>query len=80
MCTRWTRPASSSTPTKQTRDLCMTLQTAVNFKEYFRCYCVGQQNVHIMQYDPSRPLFTSAMSRIRRRWTPSFWSGWNATA
>jgi hypothetical protein len=33
----------------------MTLQTAVNFKEYFRCYCVGQQKVHIMQYDPSLP-------------------------
>ena len=26
----------------QTRDLCMTLQAAVNFKEYFRCYVVGQ--------------------------------------
>ena len=39
----------------QTRDLCMTLQTAVNFKEYFRCYCVGQEKVHIMQYDPAAP-------------------------
>ena len=39
----------------QTRDLCMTLQTAVKFKEYFRCYCVGQEKVHIMQYDPSAP-------------------------
>jgi hypothetical protein len=39
----------------QTRDLCMTLQRGVNFKEYFRCYCVGQQMVHIMQYDPSLP-------------------------
>jgi glutathione synthase/RimK-type ligase-like ATP-grasp enzyme len=38
-----------------TRDLCMTLQTAVKFKEYFRCYCVGQQKVHIMQYDPGAP-------------------------
>jgi glutathione synthase/RimK-type ligase-like ATP-grasp enzyme len=36
-------------------DLCMTLQTAVNFKEYFRCYVVGQQRVHIMAYDPRRP-------------------------
>jgi hypothetical protein len=26
----------------QTRDLCMTLQAAVKFKEYFRCYVVGQ--------------------------------------
>jgi hypothetical protein len=39
----------------RTRDLCMTLQAAVNFKEYFRCYVVGQQDVHIMAYDPRRP-------------------------
>jgi hypothetical protein len=39
----------------QTRDLCMTLQAAVNFKEYFRCYVVGQEDVHIMAYDPRRP-------------------------
>ncbi len=39
----------------ETGDLCMTLQTGVNFKEYFRCYVVGQQKVHIMQYDPRLP-------------------------
>jgi len=39
----------------QSRDLCMTLQAAVKFKEYFRCYVVGQEDVHIMPYDPSRP-------------------------
>jgi hypothetical protein len=39
----------------QTRDLCMTLQAAVTFNEYFRCYVVGQQDVHIMAYDPRRP-------------------------
>lgn len=39
----------------QTRDLCMTLQRAVNFKEYFRCYVVGQEQVRIMQYDPRAP-------------------------
>ena len=38
-----------------TRDLCMTLQAAVNFNEYFRCYVVGQQDVQIMPYDPRRP-------------------------
>ncbi|HEV2576541.1 MAG TPA: hypothetical protein VGU25_04965 [Acidobacteriaceae bacterium] len=38
-----------------TRDLCMTLQAAVNFNEYFRCYVVGQKDVHIMPYDPRRP-------------------------
>ena len=40
---------------EQTRDLCMTLQAAVNFKEYFRCYVVGQSEVRIMPYDPRRP-------------------------
>ncbi|CAN5687366.1 hypothetical protein BH10ACI4_BH10ACI4_16660 [soil metagenome] len=39
----------------QTRDLCMTLQAAVNFKEYFRCYVIGQEKVHIMPYDPRQP-------------------------
>ena len=39
----------------QTRTLCMTLQAAVNFNEYFRCYVVGQQDVHIMAYDPRAP-------------------------
>ena len=34
----------------------MTLQTAVEFNEYFRCYVVGQDKVHIMQYDPSVPI------------------------
>jgi len=39
----------------QTHTLCMTLQKAVNFKEYFRCYVIGQEKVHIMPYDPRRP-------------------------
>lgn len=39
----------------QSRDLCMTLQAAVKFKEYFRCYVVGQEKVRIMAYDPRRP-------------------------
>lgn len=39
----------------KTRDLCMTLQAAVNFTEYYRCYVVGQEKVHIMPYDPKRP-------------------------
>jgi glutathione synthase/RimK-type ligase-like ATP-grasp enzyme len=39
----------------QSRDLCMILQRAVNFNEYFRCYVVGQEKVHIMPYDPRRP-------------------------
>lgn len=39
----------------QTNTLCMTLQRGVNFNEYFRCYVIGQENVHIMPYDPRRP-------------------------
>jgi hypothetical protein len=39
----------------QTRTLCMTLQAAVDFNEYFRCYVVGQDRVRIMPYDPRAP-------------------------
>jgi glutathione synthase/RimK-type ligase-like ATP-grasp enzyme len=39
----------------QTGDLCMTLQHGVEFEEYFRCYVVGQEKVHIMRYDPKAP-------------------------
>ena len=39
----------------QSRDLCMMYQKAVDFKEYFRCYVVGQKKVRIMAYDPRRP-------------------------
>jgi glutathione synthase/RimK-type ligase-like ATP-grasp enzyme len=38
-----------------TGQLCMVLQRGVNFQEYFRCYVVGQEKVHIMQYDPRQP-------------------------
>jgi len=39
----------------QTGDLCMTLQRGVEFDEYYRCYVVGQEEVHIMKYDPKAP-------------------------
>ena len=39
----------------QTGDLCMTLQKAVNFTEYFRCYVIGQEKVWVMRYDPKQP-------------------------
>jgi glutathione synthase/RimK-type ligase-like ATP-grasp enzyme len=35
--------------------LCMTLQGAVKFQEYFRCYVINRRKVHIMRYDPSQP-------------------------
>jgi glutathione synthase/RimK-type ligase-like ATP-grasp enzyme len=39
----------------KTHQLCMTLQRGVKFREYFRCYVIGQEKVHIMPYDPSAP-------------------------
>ncbi len=39
----------------QTGDLCMTLQKAVNFTDYFRCYVIGQEKVWVMRYDPRQP-------------------------
>lgn len=39
----------------QTGDLCMTLQHGVEFDDYFRCYVVGQEKVHVMRYDPKAP-------------------------
>jgi glutathione synthase/RimK-type ligase-like ATP-grasp enzyme len=39
----------------ETGDLCMTLQQAIDFQQYFRCYVVGQKQVHIMHYDPKQP-------------------------
>ena len=39
----------------QTGTLCMTLQTAVQFTDYFRCYVLGQKTVRVMGYDPKQP-------------------------
>ena len=39
----------------ETGHLCMTLQHGVEFEEYFRCYVIGQEKVHIMRYDPKAP-------------------------
>ena len=36
-------------------DLCMTLQAAVTFQEYFRSYVINQEKVHVMRYDPGQP-------------------------
>jgi hypothetical protein len=38
-----------------TGTLCMTLQAAVDFEQFVRCYCVGQEEVMIMAYDPRKP-------------------------
>jgi hypothetical protein len=38
----------------QTGTLCMTLQEGIDFDQFVRCYCVGQQEVMIMPYDPRK--------------------------
>ncbi len=48
-------PDEFFTAYNDTGDLCMTLQTSVEFTDYFRCYVVDQKKVHVMQYDPRRP-------------------------
>lgn len=39
----------------QTGDLVMMLQEEIVFEEYYRCYCLDCQDVHIMPYDPRQP-------------------------
>ena len=39
----------------QTGTLCMTLQESIEFEQFVRCYCIGQEEVMIMAYDPRKP-------------------------
>ena len=48
-------PADFFAAYDQTGDLCMILQQAINFEEYFRCYVVGREKVHVMRYEPRNP-------------------------
>ncbi|HYE58521.1 MAG TPA: hypothetical protein VD948_08450, partial [Rhodothermales bacterium] len=32
---------------------CMMLQEGIEFEEYYRCYGIGQRDVHVMRYNPS---------------------------
>jgi hypothetical protein len=38
----------------QSGTLCMVLQEGIEFEQFVRCYCVGQEEVMIMPYDPSK--------------------------
>ncbi len=39
----------------ETQQLVMMLQEEIQFTEYFRCYVLGGNRVHIMQYEPRNP-------------------------
>jgi hypothetical protein len=47
----------------QTGTLCMTLQEGIEYEQFVRCYCVGQEKVLIMPYDPSKP-YLSGMQYV----------------
>lgn len=40
---------------RQTGQLVMMLQEEIIFDDYFRCYCLGQKHIRIMQYEPRNP-------------------------
>ncbi|HEV7349581.1 hypothetical protein [Telluribacter sp.] len=40
---------------QETGQLVMMLQEEIVFTDYFRCYCIGQKEVHIMPYEPRNP-------------------------
>ena len=39
----------------ETGQLVMMLQEEIHFESYFRCYALGTDNIHIMQYEPRNP-------------------------
>jgi hypothetical protein len=39
----------------ETGQLVMLLQEAIEFTDYFRCYCIGGKHVRIMRYEPANP-------------------------
>lgn len=51
----------------QTGNLCMVLQAAVEFTEYYRCYCIGRRWVRAMPYEPRNPHHL----RYVASWTPT---------
>ena len=40
---------------QESDQLVMTLQENIDFTEYYRCYCIGKEYVHIMPYEPRNP-------------------------
>ena len=62
----------------ESEQLCMTLQAAVKFQEYFRCYVIDQEKVHVMRYDPGAAapsaLRARAIRRPRRNSASAWWA------
>ncbi len=47
----------------QSGTLCMTLQEGIQFDHFVRCYCIGQEKVLVMPYDPTQP-YMSGMQYV----------------
>jgi glutathione synthase/RimK-type ligase-like ATP-grasp enzyme len=47
----------------QTGTLCMVLQEMIEYEQFVRCYCIGQEEVMIMPYDPSKPYMSGEQYR-----------------
>lgn len=54
---RCTGPQEFFAAFSKTGDLCMMAQEEIVFTEYFRCYVIGREHVHLMRYDPKRSHF-----------------------
>lgn len=53
--TKVTDPESFFTAYNESGQDCMMLQESIEFEDYFRCYGIGQKEVHIMRYNPLAP-------------------------
>jgi len=54
--TRCTGPEEFFDAYRKSGDLCMMAQEEIQFHEYFRCYGLGRERVHVMRYDPLVPM------------------------
>jgi len=54
--TRCTGPEEFFEAYEKSGDLCMMAQEEIAFTEYFRCYGIGRERVHVMRYEPKRPI------------------------
>ena len=51
----------------ETGQFVMMLQEEVMFDMYFRCYCIDQRNVKVMNYEPRNPYHLRYVRPIGRR-------------
>jgi glutathione synthase/RimK-type ligase-like ATP-grasp enzyme len=49
----------------ETEQLVMLLQEEIVFDDYFRCYCIGQEDVRIMPYEPRNPHHLRYASEVK---------------